>query len=321
MPEQMTSTTQQLGESGGIEYGAAYFRHQCGIPYERNEHWLRFFGDIADGIIRALHPTSVLDAGCAMGFLVEALHRRGVDARGVDISDYAISRVHESVRDRCSTASLIEPLQRRYDLITCIEVLEHIPAPDTDRVIANLCRSTDRLLLSTTPEDYGEASHLNVQPPEAWSAILAREGFLRDLDQDVSFVTPWAAVYTRRDEPLSETVRTYDRAWWQLRREVFAIRQSLLDMQERMSEFEDDGPEDKSALRQELDRLNEEVLRLRDLLIGKDAELGSARGQLAALESQAQQVANIVGRIQSKAPRAVRLSGIIARRLQALRRG
>ena len=32
-----------------------------------------YFGNIADAIIRQLKPTSVLDAGCALGFLVEAL--------------------------------------------------------------------------------------------------------------------------------------------------------------------------------------------------------------------------------------------------------
>src|SRR3954469_18370298 len=102
-------------------YGAYYYRHDCGIPYERNDYWLGFFGEIAAGIIRDLHPTTVLDAGCAMGFLVEALVQRGVDAHGIDISEFAISQAHESVRDRCQLQSLTEPLERRYDLITCIE--------------------------------------------------------------------------------------------------------------------------------------------------------------------------------------------------------
>ena len=46
-----------------------------------------------------------------MGFLVEALRKRGVDASGIDISDYAISQVDESVAAYCSVASLTEPLQ------------------------------------------------------------------------------------------------------------------------------------------------------------------------------------------------------------------
>jgi 2-polyprenyl-3-methyl-5-hydroxy-6-metoxy-1,4-benzoquinol methylase len=68
-------------------YDATYYRVGCGVPYERNEHWLTFFGKIADAIVREINPGSVLDAGCAMGFLVEALRQRGVEAYGVDISD------------------------------------------------------------------------------------------------------------------------------------------------------------------------------------------------------------------------------------------
>jgi SAM-dependent methyltransferase len=315
---------QTPSDAGDRDYGPSYYRNYWGDagPYERNERWLKFFGDVADGIVRDLHPVSVLDAGCAMGFLVEALRKRGVDAHGIDISEYAISQVHESVREHCDVASLIEPLERRYDLIACIEVIEHIPPAETDKVISNLCRSTDRLLLSTTPQDYGEPTHLNVQPPEDWSAALAREGFLRDIDRDFSYLSPWAALYTRTAESLPETVRRYDRAWWRLRHEVFEVRGSLLETQERLAKLEEgDQVEDRPELMQELDRRNEEILRLRDLAIGKDAELGAARGQLAALEDQTQRLANLAGRVQARLPLLMRLASLLLRQLRGLHRG
>src|SRR3954467_2188523 len=130
MAEQTTPAAPAEAADNSL-YGAYYYRHDCGIPYERNEHWLGFFGGIADRIVADLHPTTLLDAGCAMGFLVEVLVKRGVDARGIDISEYAISEVHESIRDRCRVQSLTEPLEGRYDLITCIEVVEHIAPQDT----------------------------------------------------------------------------------------------------------------------------------------------------------------------------------------------
>ena len=301
-----------------MDYGAFYYRHDCGIPYERNEHWLKFFADAADGIIRDLHPASVLDAGCAMGFLVEALHRRGVDAWGIDISDYAISEVDKSVADRCRVASLIEPLPQRFDLICCIEVLEHLPPEDAAPAIANLCRSTDRILLSTSPDDFGEATHLNVQPPESWSAALAGEGFFRNLDLDFSYLTPWAALYTRQDEPQTETVRRYDRAWSRLRREVAEVRSSLLQSQDHLAELEaGGGAENQPELLRELNRRDEEILELRDLLIGKDAELGAAKGQIAVLDDQAKRLAQAKERIESKVP----LVGKLARAFMRLLRG
>jgi SAM-dependent methyltransferase len=309
MAEQATSTTPQNGTGDeSIDYGESYYLNYWGGggPYERNDRWLKFFDDVAEGVVRDFHPPSVLDAGCAMGFLVEALRKRGVDASGIDISEYAISQVHESVSDHCSVASLTEPLQKRYDLITCIEVLEHLPPTETEKAIANLCAATDRLLISSTPEDFGEPTHLNVQPPEAWSASLAQHGFLRDLEHDLSYLSPWAACYVRQEEPLAETVRRYDRAWWRLRREATEVRKSLLQTQEQLKEAEGHSTSGQ----------DEEILRLRDLLIGKEVELGAAKGKLAEYEDRTRRLLGARSRLESKIPVFGRLIGLFLKLLR-----
>jgi SAM-dependent methyltransferase len=321
MSEQAISTSPDRQGAHEAEYGASYYSNYWGGggPYERNERWLKFFGDVADGIIRDFHPTTVLDAGCAMGFLVEELRKRGVDASGVDVSDYAISQVHEQVADHCSVASLTEPLQGRYDLITCIEVLEHLPPAETDLAIANLCAATDKLLLSSTPGDYGEPTHLNVLPPEAWSAKLAEQGFMRDLERDLSYLSPWAALYVRQDEPQTETVRRYDRAWSRLRREVSEVRSSLLHSQEQLAELEaGGGVGNRPELLKELDERNEEILRLRDLLIGKEAELGTAKGRVAEMEDRMKRLDAAKLRIESGIPLG-KFVGKFLRLLRSLR--
>lgn len=295
MSEQSTSIGLAGQAARSIDFGRYYYRHDCGIPYERNEHWLGFFGAMADAIVRDLRPTTVLDAGCAKGFLVEALRERGVEAWGVDVSEHAISEVHEF----CRVGSLTEPLPRRYDLVVCVEVLEQVPAAEANAAVANLCTATDRLLLSSTPDDYSEATHLNVQPPEVWSAAIAQNGLLRDTEHDVSYVTPWAALYTRSSELLPEMVRRYDRSWWRLRREADQLRDSLLAAHGRLAELEDQPGESRPELQAEVDRLNEEVLKLRDLLIGKDAELGVAKGKVAMYEDGRERLENVKGRFGS----------------------
>src|SRR5688572_27008446 len=175
-------------------YDAFYYAHSCGDrPYERQEHWLNFFAAVADHVVAAIAPQTVLDAGCAMGFLVEALRDRGVEAFGIDISEYAIGRVREDVRPYCAVASVSEPFpRRRYDLIACIEVLEHLPPREGEQAVANLCRHADDVLFSSTPNDHKEATHVNVQPPEYWAELFAREGFYRDVEFDATFISPWA---------------------------------------------------------------------------------------------------------------------------------
>ncbi|NTV63264.1 MAG: class I SAM-dependent methyltransferase, partial [Oscillochloris sp.] len=150
------------------------------MPYRRDEAWMAFFGGVADRIVAEIAPASALDAGCAIGLLVEQLRLRGVDTQGVDISEYAISSAHESIRDHVRVGSIAEPLGRRYDLIVCIEVLEHMPRREAEAAIASFCAHSDDVLFSSSPFDHKEATHFNVNPPEYWAYLFAQHGFYRD---------------------------------------------------------------------------------------------------------------------------------------------
>jgi hypothetical protein len=57
-----------------------------------------------------------------------------------------------------------------------------------------------------------------------------------------------------------------------------------------------------AELRAELARSREEVLRLRDLLIAKEAELGSLRGQVAQMEGGAAPLVMIAARLRTLLP-------------------
>jgi SAM-dependent methyltransferase len=264
-----------------ITFGEYYYGHDCGVPYERNDHWLGFFGRIAERIVTDLRPTSVLDAGCAMGMLVEALHARGVDAWGIDISEYAISKVAPEVADRCRVGSLTDPLDGRFDLVTCIEVLEHMPSDDAYVALKHLCHAGDRILFSSSPNDYADPTHVNVRPPEWWSAQLAALGFLRSTDYDASYVAPWTVLYERRDElRLTDVVIGYDRAHWRLRDEVFQLRQAVLTLQQRLEETGAGGHSGNA----ELDDVREELLAARDHALHLEIQLGEALGDRERLE-------------------------------------
>jgi hypothetical protein len=218
----------------GSAFNEYYYRHCCGQPYERNETWLRFFGLVADRIVADITPRQVLDAGCAMGLLVETLRDRGVDARGVDLSSFAIASVSEALRPFCAQGSIAEPFGRRFDLIVCIEVLEHMPADEADRAIANFAAHTDDVLFSSTPFDYREPTHINVRMPEDWAEAFARHGFYRDVDFDASFITKWAVRFTRRSVAAPRLVRDYERRFWQARAAEHDARAYSLELQQRL---------------------------------------------------------------------------------------
>jgi SAM-dependent methyltransferase len=234
-------------------FDAFYYAHGCGAPYERSPEFLTFFDRIAERIQSDIRPKTVLDAGCAMGFLVESLHKLGIEAYGIDISSYAIEQVHPPVRSFCSVGSVVEPFPRHYDLIVSIEVVEHMPKEDAEKAIANLCRHTSDILFSSTPFDFKEITHFNVQPPEYWAELYARNGFVRDHDFDASVITPWAVRFRRQDEPAHRIVRGYERSTWQLRKENDDLRRLSLEMRSQLSSKENELVE----LREEFASLKE----------------------------------------------------------------
>jgi len=219
-------------------FDAYYFAHCCGEPYKRSPAWLSLFNNMAEAITRQIDPRTVLDAGCAMGILVEALRQRGVEAWGVDISQYAIQNVPPKLQPYCRLGSVVDPFERSYDLIVCIEVLEHLPPAEAERAVANLCRHSADILFSSTPLDYQEPSHFNVQPPEYWAELFARQGFFRDVDFDASFITAWAVRFRRQDDPLARLVRQYERKFWLLWQENHQLRSLAMQMREQLAQQE-----------------------------------------------------------------------------------
>lgn len=222
-----------------VTYDAYYYAHYCGVPYQRSHVWLSLFNAFADHIAQEIQPASVLDAGCAIGLLVESLRQRDIGAWGVDISEYAIDNATPEIRPYLRRASVTEPLDRDYDLIVCIEVLEHIHLEEAQTAIAHFCQHSNDVLFSSTPYDYKEASHLNIQPPEVWAELFARHGFYRDVDFDATFITPWAIRFRRSQEPVPRIVRNYERRYWRLWKENIDLRQMGLEIRSQLSDGEE----------------------------------------------------------------------------------
>ena len=219
-------------------YDRTYFAQGCGRPYQRDEYWLTWFGRIADRIVNEIGPRTVLDAGCAMGFLVEALRDRGVEAYGLDVSDYALDQVRADIKPYCTRGSITAPLPRRYDLIVCVEVLEHLSPDEAATAAANLCGHTDDLLFSSTSSDYTEATHVNVRPPEYWAELFARQDFYRDVDYDASFVAGWAVRLRRARDPLARQIGNYERLIVRLRDESASLRELAGDHRDQIAKLQ-----------------------------------------------------------------------------------
>ena len=79
------------------------------------------------------------------------------------------------------------------------------------------------------------------------------------------------------------------------------------------------GGESPAELKAEIAQQQKEILKLRDLLIGKDAELGAAKGRLAMYEDRTKRFAGAGQRLGSRIPGFGLLTGILARLLRGRR--
>ncbi|MCF6285706.1 MAG: bifunctional 2-polyprenyl-6-hydroxyphenol methylase/3-demethylubiquinol 3-O-methyltransferase UbiG [Candidatus Hydrogenedentes bacterium] len=131
--------------------------------------------------IAEIHPlknTKTLDIGCGGGILSEAMARDGAKVTAIDIAEKSlkIARLHglESgveVDYRCITAEeLAQNEAETYQLVTCLEMLEHVPDP------ASIVRSAAELL---APGGDCFFSTINRTPKAFITAIVGAEHVLR----------------------------------------------------------------------------------------------------------------------------------------------
>ncbi len=133
--------------------------------------------DYVDG--RApLKGRQVLDIGCGGGLLAEGMVSRGARVTGIDLSEGAlkVAKLHlkESGREvdyrLVSAEALAAEMPAAFDLVTCMEMLEHVPDPASIiRACASLVRPGGQVIFST----------LNRNPKSFALAILGGEYLLR----------------------------------------------------------------------------------------------------------------------------------------------
>ncbi len=90
---------------------------------------------------------SLLDIGCSFGALVEAAKKQYIDAYGIDISDYV--RL-QATNNRLLQGDVCEGISGRYDMITMVEVLEHLQDPSKALMNCYKALVNDGILLIQT---------------------------------------------------------------------------------------------------------------------------------------------------------------------------
>ncbi|GGE45826.1 ubiquinone biosynthesis O-methyltransferase [Halopseudomonas oceani] len=122
----------------------------------------------------------VLDVGCGGGILAEAMAQRGAQVTGIDMGEapLAVARLHQlesgvSVEyDQSTAEEYAEQHAGTFDVVTCLEMLEHVPDPGSViRACARLVKPGGQVFFST----------INRNPKSFLFAIVGAEYVLRML--------------------------------------------------------------------------------------------------------------------------------------------
>lgn len=138
-----------------------------------------------------LAEKKVLDVGCGGGILCEAMAQRGAFVKGIDLGEapLEVAKLHkleskldiqyekisaeehaEHVISENKQNSTEQVLDKRYDIVTCLEMLEHVPKPaQTIQACADLVKPGGDLFFST----------INRNPKSYVFAILGAEYILK----------------------------------------------------------------------------------------------------------------------------------------------
>lgn len=105
---------------------------------------------------------AVLDVGCGGGLLSEALATSGAEVTGVDINETLIAvaknhaeQQHLKIDYYCEDIEEVAETEQRFDIITCMELLEHVPDPfRMIKSCATLTKPGGKLFFSTINRNF-----------------------------------------------------------------------------------------------------------------------------------------------------------------------
>ena len=189
---------QCVGAAVAMAYGQGYFdtrkySHKQQLVERHVHEVLRWATKNLGENLLCGQGKSALDIGCAYGYTSRMLASLGYETIGVDVSAWGTKQAKNILEGEFLVCDVQTPLPfeaDQFDLVTCFDVLEHLPNPEKAlSSMFDVCKGT---LVCTTPNkkvekpirklmrDYDE-THISVKSPSDWSECIAESLAAKEL--------------------------------------------------------------------------------------------------------------------------------------------
>lgn len=180
-------------------YNREYWSTRSGIQakhYFIVSEWVKYF-----------MPETMLDYGCGLGQYVKVFRDLEVKAYGFEPSEYAWKTANSQYI--FNDIKLINNIS--YDLVTCLDVLEHIKVDDLSEVLKEIHRLGSKWFLfsicfKNDPNFKLDKTHVTARSREWWIYQLRKEGFfVEQTPRDWQF--NWQIIIARKDHETKNSVQ------------------------------------------------------------------------------------------------------------------
>ena len=152
--------------------------------FEKRLNYKSNYSELLDALDVLINFEDVLDLGSANGFVIDKYVAKGKHVQGVEISKEVMPFLSDVAKQRTvfCDATLIGKIGD-FDLVTCIEVAEHIPPERSNALMDVIAKNASKYVYFTAATPYQKGTgHINCMPHFFWLNGFRKRGLELNYD-------------------------------------------------------------------------------------------------------------------------------------------
>jgi len=164
-----------------------------------NKEWIRdrekyrkYYNQLSHIIDEILDFNTILDIGSANGFFIDYFADKNKEIQGIEIDTRFLPFLSKSSKSNTLFQDVtdIESLNKKYDLVICVEVAEHINKFKSDKLVKFISEHTNKYIYFTAATPYQKGiGHINCESNFFWLNKFRKYNIYIDYDLTEQLIT------------------------------------------------------------------------------------------------------------------------------------